>query len=209
MATKWRIIGLEGPKGGGKDTVCQMIIDLCPLPVKRFAFADKLKHELVEEMGLVEDILVNGTTDQKDTTYTKYEWDHPRFDQFRTNGQTGAITYREMMTIWGEIRGTNYWVSHLIDQVYDWLEKDPDNIAVISDVRFPEEVKAVQYAGGDLVKIDAKLTDTLNDHPSESNYSSLEFDYLLPGRGKASLGETKGKLMDIMWSSLGVNCRGK
>lgn len=204
---KWRIIGIEGPKGGGKDTVCNMVCDMCPLPVKRFAFADKLKQELAEEMNLDPKILNQGTTEQKDTMLTGYYWEHPRFDQFRTRDKQGEITYREMMTIWGEMRGTNYWVSYLLGEMYDWLEDDPDNIAVVTDVRFPEEVQAIKYAGGDLIKIDAKLTDTLNDHPSEANYSDLEFDYMLPGRGKASLSETKSKLKDILWSSLGVNCR--
>jgi hypothetical protein len=120
---KWRILGIEGPKGGGKDTICQMVIDMCPLPVKRFAFADQLKEELIKEMHLDGDILHKGTTEQKDTTNTEYDWSHPRFDQFRTKGQTGAITYREMMTIWGEMRGTNYWVSHLLGQMYGFLKK--------------------------------------------------------------------------------------
>lgn len=205
---KWRILGIEGPKGGGKDTVCSMILDMCPLPAKRFAFADKLKQELAEEMNLDPKVL-NGTTEEKDTTLTGYDWGHPRFDQFRTKGQTGEITYREMMTIWGEMRGTNYWVSHLLGEIYDYLEDDPDRIAIITDVRFPEEVKAVHYAGGEIVKIDAKLTDTLNDHPSESNYSDLEYDYMIPGRGKADLKETKARIKDVMWSSLGINCHGK
>jgi len=210
MATNWRILGISGPKGGGKDTVFKMIETLCPLSVKRFAFADKLKNELVSELKLDDDILHKGTTLEKDTTLTGYTWDSPQYAQFNPKGaKTGFITYREMMCIWGEMKGTSYWVSKLLGDIYDYLEEDSDHIAIVTDVRYPEEVTALRYSGADLIKIEATSEGTIDYKHSSENTDILEYDYLLKGRGKASLSETKAALRDIMWSALGVNCHGK
>lgn len=201
-----KILGIEGPKGSGKDTVCNLIIDSCPLETQRFAFADILKEELAEEMGLDLGIL-HGTTEEKDTTYSKYEWDHPRFDQFRTSGQTGRITYREMMTIWGTMKGTGYWVDKLLIRLYTWLDNHEDGLAIVTDVRFPLEATTVRSLGGLLLKIDGDTQGEFNDNPAEAG--GLEYDYDIKGRGKASIGQTKSSLIEVMWSAFGINIKGR
>lgn len=204
---KWRIIALQGPKGGGKDTICQMIIDSCPLPVKRFAFADGIKDELADEMGMDADIMNNGTSALKDSESSGWDKDHPRFDWFfrdhPKDHRDGKFTYREMMRLWGEMKGTGYWVSKLLGDMYDWLEIDPDRIAVISDVRLPLEVEQMKCSGASMVKILADRNCDEEVHYTEK-YEELECDYTIKGRGKSSLKETRAALKDILWSSLGV-----
>lgn len=201
-----KILGIEGPKGSGKDTVCKLITDSCPLETKRFALADALKEELAEEMGLDLGIL-HGSTEGKDTTLTGYDWGHPRFDQFRRKGQEGLITYREMMTIWGEMKGTGYWVDKLLVQLYTWLDRHEDGLAIITDVRMPLEAKTITNLGGLLLKIDGNTQGEFNDHITET--CGLPFDYEVKGRGKASIGQTKSSLIEVMWSAFGINIKGR
>ena len=201
-----KVLGIEGAKGSGKDTVCKLILNSCPLETRRFAFADALKDELHEEMGL-DLAIMHGSTEEKDTIHTGYDWDHNRFDQFRTNGQTGRITYREMLTIWGQMKGTGYWVDKVLVQLYTWLDKHEDGLAIITDVRMPLEAKTIQNLSGILLKVDGEEQGEFNDHPTESH--SLPFDYEVKGRGKSSIGQTKSSLIEVMWSAFGINMKGR
>ena len=201
-----KLLGIEGPKGSGKDTVCKLIHESCPVDNKRFAFADVLKQELHDEMGLDLGIL-HGTQEDKDTTYTKYEWEHPRFDQFRTEGKSGRITYREMMTIWGAMKGCEYWINKILPDLYDFWDRYDDGLAIITDVRFPGEAEMVKDLGGSLLFIDGVKTGKFNDHVSEAG--GLQYDYTIKGKGKASIGQTKSSLIDVMWSAFGINIKGR
>ena len=198
------ILGIEGPKGAGKDTAFKLINGMCPFNVRRFAFADELKNELIKELKLSPEIL-RGTTEEKDNTYTKYEWSDPRFSWHR-KGREGFITYREMMQLWGFKAGTPYWINKLFTKINAYANEYPEDIAIITDVRFPEEVGAIIEAGGSLVLIDGVKTKKHNDDYSEAG--GLYYDYKVPGRGKAPLSKTKAELADIMWSAFGINCRG-
>lgn len=199
------ILGIEGPKGAGKDTVFNMIKDMSPLPVKRFAFADNLKKELARDMKLDIKIL-HGTQEQKDQTLTQYNWEEPRFGWCR-NGRKGPITYREMMTLWGRMKGTYYWLNSLFSEIYYHNTEHPEDIIIITDVRFDEEAKAIQAAGGSLLLVDGVVTGEHNDDPSEKG--GLDYDFIVPGKGKAPKNQTRAELIDIMWAAFGINCKGR
>ena len=201
-----QLLGISGYKGSGKDTAFTMIKADCPFRVKRFAFADLLKEELRDEMGLDMDIL-HGTTEQKDTTYTDFDWEHPRFDWIREEGKSGKITYREMLTIWGSMKGCTYWVDKLLDQLYAYHDEHPEDLLIVTDVRFPLEAETIVHNGGYILRIDGKQQGDFLDHASEN--ADFHFDYVVPGRGKASKSKTKHELHNVMWSAFGINCKGK
>jgi hypothetical protein len=203
----WRILGLQGDKGSGKDYAYKVLADISPVPVKRFAFADELKIELSETFGLDMQLL-HGSQEEKDTAYTKVEWSSPMVSK-HAEGRTGRLTYRELLQIYGTDiarlgRGEDVWLDKLKPKVYDWLEADSDNIAVITDVRFPNEAKWVQDSGGTNILIDSKkvIEDT---HSSEQG--SLMHDITIPSRGLVSHKETIKHLHDLMWTAFGVNTR--
>lgn len=203
----WRILGLQGDKGSGKDYAYKVLADISPVPVKRFAFADELKLELSETFGLDMQLL-HGSQEEKDTAYTKVEWSSPMVSK-HAEGRTGRLTYRELLQIYGTDiarlgRGEDVWLDKLKPKVYDWLEADSDNIAVITDVRFPNEAKWVQDSGGTNVLIDSKkvVEDT---HSSEQG--NLMHDITIPSRGLVSHKETIKHLHDLMWTAFGVNTR--
>lgn len=204
----WRIIGLQGPKGSGKDYAYKVLEEVSPVRVKRFAFADELKRELSEEFGL-DMTLLHGSQEEKDTAFTKITWDSPMVNQ-HANGREGALTYRELLQIYGtEIarlgRGADIWLNKLKPKVYDWLEEDDEHVAVITDVRFPNECQWVKDSGGTNVLIDGNRGNS-DTHASEGE---LEHDVVIPSKGLVSHSTTNKHLKDLMWSAVGVNCHGK
>ena len=203
----WRILGLQGPKGSGKDYAYKVIADISPVRVKRFAFADELKLELSEVFGLDMQLL-HGSQEEKDTAYTTVAWTSPMVSK-HSEGRSGYLTYRELLQIYGtEIarlgRGADIWLDKLKPKVYDWLEEDDEHIAIITDVRYANEAKWVSISGGTNVLIDGNRSDS-DTHISERG--DLEHDITIPSKGLVSHSETNKHLHNLMWSAFGVNTK--
>lgn len=205
----WRIIGLQGPKGSGKDYAFRVIEEASPVRVKRFAMADELKLELSEHFGL--DLrLLHGDQEEKDTSLTRILWSNPMVEP-HAKGRTGLLTYRELLQIYGtEVarmgRGQDVWLDMLKPKVYEWLEADEEHVAIITDIRYANEAQWVKDSGGTNVLIDGNRLNT-DTHASET--TDLEHDVVVPSRGLVSHTETNKHLKDLMWSALGVNCHGQ
>ena len=204
----WRILGLQGPKGSGKDYAYKVLADISPVPVKRFAFADELKIELSENFGLDMQLL-HGSQEEKDTSFTKVNWESPMVKEHAA-GRTGPLTYRELLQIYGtEVarlgRGADVWLDKLKPKVYDWLEANDEHIAIITDVRYPNEAEWVRTSGGTNVLIDSRHSDGLDDHTSERG--QLTHDLSIPSKGLVSHQETNKHLHDLMWTAFGVNTK--
>lgn len=205
----WRILGLQGPKGSGKDYAYKVLADISPVPVKRFAFADELKIEMSEAFGL-DMKLLHGSQEDKDTSYTKVHWGSPMVEA-HANGRQGYLTYRELLQIYGTDiarmgRGADVWLDKIKPKVYDWLEKCDENIAIITDCRYDNECQWVTDSGGTNVRIDGKV-EIVDDHISEK--CDLPHDIVIPSKGLVSHQETNKHLKDLMWTAFGVNCHGK
>ena len=205
----WRILGLQGPKGSGKDYAYKVLADISPVPVKRFAFADILKEEMSENFGLDMQLL-HGSQEDKDTSYTKIQWSNPMVEKF-AEGRQGYLTYRELLQIYGtEIsrmgRGEDIWLDKLKPKVYDWLEQNDEHIAIITDCRYDNECRWVTSSGGTNALIDGNRENT-DEHASEQ--CDLPHDIAIPSKGLVSHGETNRHLKDLMWTAFGVNCHGK
>lgn len=204
----WRILGLQGPKGSGKDYAYKVLADISPVPVKRFAFADELKIELSENFGLDMQLL-HGSQEEKDTSFTKVNWESPMVSQHAA-GRTGPLTYRELLQIYGtEVarlgRGADVWLDKLKPKVYDWLEANDEHIAIITDVRYPNEAEWVRASGGTNVLIDSNHGDGADNHTSERG--QLVHELVIPSKGLVSHQETNRHLHDLMWTAFGVNTK--
>jgi hypothetical protein len=72
---------------------------------------------------------------------------------------------------------TNVWAAALIRQI----KAEGSQFAIVTDVRFPNEVKVIQDAGGKVIKLTRFVDDGEDVHPSETaldpeNYDQNNFD---------------------------------
>jgi hypothetical protein len=147
------IIGLCGPAGSGKDTV-RSILERKHGFVG-LAFADPI-HEMLKALL--------ATIDMR--TYGNY-----RSLKERPVPLIGA-SYREMAqtlgTEWGRKQiGENFWVAIAMHRVR-MMKAYGNRRIVISDVRFPNEMRAIREVGGRIWAITRTGVEPVNDHVSEA-----------------------------------------
>lgn len=150
------IIGLSGKKRHGKDFACDFLktkgwedsVDVC-----RMAFADALKKEVADAVGLP----VKFIEENKDV-------------------------FRRILQDWGtQVRrqffGNDYWLRRA-DEALLGLRSQ---VVVIPDVRFVNEADWVKARGGVVVRIKrvANLPPAEDAHQSETDLDNYEFDYSL------------------------------
>lgn len=108
--------------------------------VRLYSFAEKLKRLSIDLLGLKEE-WVFGTEEQKNTK-THLNWE--KFSETKT----GAMTAREVLQHVGtdifRSMNENVW----IDSCFRQIEDDNPELALISDVRFKNEIKGIQERGG-------------------------------------------------------------
>jgi hypothetical protein len=166
--------------------------------VKLYSFADGLKRICVEFFGL-QPAQVYGTNEEKDTP-THFFWKGmPCIEDQQWMINAGAdkyMTSREFMQYFGtnvmrQIHGS-IWVDHAIDII----QMEQTELAIVADVRFPNEVEAVQKVGGRVIRLTRnKLKDS---HDSEvaldkENYDWKNFDEVIDN----SQGDVQGCCADL------------
>ena len=142
--------------------------------VKPYSFADGLKNLCIEFFGLKPE-QVYGTDKQKNTP-TKVKWeDTPTWKNTSLNLNRGYMTAREFMQFFGtDIMRKMHepvHVNHAINQI---LAEKP-RLAIIPDVRFPNEVKAIQDAGGKVLRMTRSHHE--DSHDSECALDVGQFDW--------------------------------
>lgn len=138
--------------------------------IKVYHFADSLKKLCIDFFDMSPQ-QVYGTDDDKNTE-TKYS----------QNGWKHKMTVREFLQYFGtdvmrKIKDT-VWVDYTIKSI---LNEQPD-IAIIPDVRFPNEINAIHKAGGIVIRLTRDLYS--DDHKCEnaldpSNYNWDNFDFTI------------------------------
>ena len=108
--------------------------------VKLYSFAEKLKRLAIDLLGLKEE-WVFGTDAQKNTKT------HLKWESF-SDSKTGEMTAREVLQHVGtdifRSLNENVW----IDSCFRQIEEENPELALISDVRFKNEIKGIQDRGG-------------------------------------------------------------
>lgn len=177
--------------------------------VKIYALADLLKDIAVDVFGL-DRKLVYGTDADKNTL-TDFKWENlpgvitevlPDFDDDESieitgrlgpyykklkNGmiyhKPGRLTIREFLQYFGtDVCRKIYdkvWINALLRRI---IAEDPI-LALVCDVRFPDEVEGIQSVGGKVVRLTINQ-DVPSEHRSETsldriNYDWNNFDYIL------------------------------
>jgi hypothetical protein len=138
-----QIIGIVGFIGSGKDTVADYLVNFHGY--KRESFANSLKDAVSQVFGWPRELLEGRTKESREWRETRDEWWSKRLKQ--------DITPRYVLQYWGtEVVRKGFhddmWVASLEHRLLN-----SQNDIVITDCRFPNEIKAIRNAGGRVIRI--------------------------------------------------------
>ena len=170
---------LFGEKVSGSDWIplTEEYVDISQLlesfrPCKIYAFADVLKEFAVDVLGL-EYNQVYGTNEEKNSPT------HLLWENMPTGNNKGPMTGREVLQYFGSDICRKMYENIWFDACIRRVRKDNPELALISDVRFPNEIKGVQDEGGVVFGLPRDIVNGKDTHSSEQVDLSL-CDYLLP-----------------------------
>jgi hypothetical protein len=194
------IIGVCGLIGAGKDTIADYLVNVHEF--RRESFANTLKDAVAAVFGWDRTLLEGRTKEARAWREQVDEWWAKRLD-------IPHLTPRWVLQYWGTDVLRNHFHDDIwIASVENKLRKTTDDI-VISDCRFPNEIKAIKNQGGMVVRVIrgdepewmfhavnfmsgprqigwAIAKDALTKagiHASEYSWAATEFDFILDNNG--------------------------
>ena len=174
------LIGISGKRGSGKDTIANIILELCPEFVhEKFSFGVKQVVSIITRTSIEDNLSREGKT----TIPAGYQESLGRLQQLVGEGMRKIVS-------------DDVWIKNVLS--------NPPPYLVISDVRYPNEALAIQQAGGFIIRVsrDNRENDGRDDdHISETaldNYDENEFEHIENNGSMESLREkVKQVLKDI------------
>ena len=185
------IIGCCGFQGSGKDTIADYLQNIYGF--KRESFAGSLKDAISKIFLWDRELLEGRTTESREWRETVDLW-------WATRLNMPDLTPRLVLQRWGTEVARKAWHDDTwIASLENKLARAQNDI-VITDVRFPNEIRAVRDAGGIVVRVvrgdepvwysiakRANKGDTMaqqqlkdfNIHPSETAWIGTDFDAVL------------------------------
>ena len=135
--------------------------------IKNYSFAEPLKQLALNLFNIPEECMY-GTDEQKNQLQEHLLWENMPPQQFPTQGcKLGPMTAREFLQFLGtDVMRNMYepiWVKYCIDNI----QSEESLIATIDDVRFLNELEAVQKVGGKVIYLD-RNNDSKDGHSSEN-----------------------------------------
>jgi hypothetical protein len=165
--------------------------------VKLYSFAGGLKQLCMNFFGLTQ-VQVYGTDKQKNSP-TKIKWeDTPTWKNSSLNLNRGYMTARELMQYFGtDIMRKMHEPVH-VESTISKIMSEQTELAIIPDVRFPNEVEAIQNAGGQVIRLTRNRHK--DSHSSECGLDAENFDW----KGFDLVIENKGPLRDSIqdWDNM-------
>lgn len=155
--------------------------------VAMFAFADEIKRFCIKNLGLARQQCY-GTDSQKDTM-THLAWEGLSGEVRRKHAiacyqsgavywrlPTGPMTAREVMQVFGtdimRVWCPDVWINGCLHAVREY----PGDMALVTDIRFPNEVAAVKEAGGKVIRLLRDPHATQDRHKSETALDNIPPD---------------------------------
>ena len=188
------IIGVCGFIGSGKDTIADYLVNIHQF--RRESFANTLKDAVAQVFGWDRDMLEGRTRQSREWRERVDPWWAKRLNM-------PDLTPRWVLQYWGtEVCRRAFHDDIWIAALENKLRNSQDDI-VISDCRFPNEIKSIKAAGGIVVRVirgaepdwyDAAVSanrgpngniswalsraklERLNVHASESSWVGTKFD---------------------------------
>ena len=161
--------------------------------VKTYSFADPLKIIAMQLFGLTEDQCFGADSDKNTPINIKWEELPNAFKK------TGFMTAREFLQYFGtdvcrKIKST-IWTDSCLKRI----QQDDSELAIVPDVRFPNEIEAIQGAGGKVIKLTRRPYE--DSHSSETALDAEgiidKFDYVLDN-SKMNIDETNMELLKVL-----------
>lgn len=202
------IIGVAGFIGSGKDTIADYLITFKGF--RRMSYAEPLKDAVASIFGWERELLEGTTKYSREWRDTVDIWWADRL-------QIPHLTPRWVLQQWGTEVGRRAFHDDIwIASVENKLRSIKDNI-VISDCRFPNELKSIKRAGGLNIRVsrgpnpewyDAavqfnkgnkhalKLLHDFQIHASEYSSVGLDYDFYIDNSG--SVDELHRKIDSII-----------
>ena len=166
------IVGVSGFIGSGKDTIADYLITFKGF--KRMSFAGPLK-DAVSAIFTWDRDLLEGTT-----KYSR-EWRDQVDPWWAERLQIPHLTPRYVLQQWGTEVGRRAFHDDIwIASIENKLRTSKDDI-VISDCRFPNELKSIKNAGGTTIRVSRGLNPEWYNAAVAYNRGSTEYstDYAL------------------------------
>lgn len=137
------IVGLVGLIGSGKDTAADYLVNFHGY--RRDSFAAPLKDAVATVFGWDRELLEGRTKESREWRECADTWWSERLGR--------EVTPRHTLQLWGTEVGrqayhNDIWVASLENRI-----RQSKNDVVITDCRFPNEIEAIQQAGGRVFRI--------------------------------------------------------
>jgi hypothetical protein len=171
------IIGFGHKARNGKDEAIKAIMAATPdASVKRYGFGDALKNEVnVAVEGAISIYRTTGPGTVQDVMRTlccemagvAFDADPPMDDPLCPYGKQRAL-----LQWWGtefrRAKDPDYWVKKTMQQIAE----DAPDVALICDLRFPNEAEGIRAAGGYIVRV--RRMGYVSDVPQHVSETALD-----------------------------------
>ncbi len=178
------VVGLSARKQGGKNTSARhirehfqyMLFGQTDVKVMEYAYADVLKQMCMDLFGLSYAQCYG--TDAEKNTATKLHWvDMPTFNEreFRGNWDV-SMSGREVLQYFGTEIVRKMFSNAWVDATLRKIQKESPDIALVTDVRFPNEVEGIHLLSGKVLRL-LRAPCTEDEHESERALDPEVFDW--------------------------------
>jgi hypothetical protein len=138
------IIGICGLIGSGKDTIADYLQNIHQF--RRESFAHALKDAVAQVFGWDRELLEGRTKESR-------AWREQVDPWWSTRLNMPELTPRHVLQVWGtEVARRSFHDDIWIAALENKLRKTKDDV-VISDCRFPNEIKSIKSAGGIVIRV--------------------------------------------------------
>ena len=173
------IIGVCGFIGSGKDTVADYLTNFHGF--RRESFANSLKDAVAYVFGWDRTMLEGRTTQARAWREQVDTWWAERLEM-------PDLTPRLMLQLWGtEVCRKGFHDDIWIASLENKLRTSTDNI-VISDCRFPNEIKSIKAAGGIVVRVKRGDDPEWYNDAADMNAGDRYINYMLAKTRMQKLG---------------------
>ena len=158
------IIGLSGYAQAGKDETAKILVEKHGF--KRLAFADPIREAILGLNPKVDSITTVGDL------VGDYGW-----DVAKQNPEVRRLLQVMGAEVGLKQFGADFWVVVALSQIGTSTD------VVFTDVRFPNEAKALADMNGAIVRVIRPNTNAVNDHESEVAMDRYDFDATILNNG--------------------------